>query len=124
MHDGGKNKVKANTAYGDVEANYDVMELLRIIKEIAFKSSDKKYNHQSAYFSLKSVVNIRQEENESATAYYKRFVNTMDICEVQFGPVIPQEIVDKVENYELMDEEQQEETEESEKQKICSTCLP
>ena len=39
-------------------------------------------------------------------AYYKRFVNAMDVCEVQFGPVIPQEIVDKVENYELMDKEQ------------------
>ena len=42
----------------------------------------------------------------------------MDVCEVQFGPVIPQEIVDKVENYELMDEEQQEETEEAEKQNL------
>ena len=40
-----KNKVEANTAYGDVELNYNIMELLRIIKEIAFKSGDKKYNH-------------------------------------------------------------------------------
>ena len=57
-----KNKVEANTAYGDVKLNYNIVELLRIIKEIAFKSGDKKYNHQSAYFSLKSVVNIRQEK--------------------------------------------------------------
>ena len=36
-----KNKVEANTAYRDVELNYNVVELLRIIKEITFKSSDK-----------------------------------------------------------------------------------
>ena len=30
----------------------------------------------------------------------------MDVCVVQFGPVIPQEIVDKVQDYEIMDEEQ------------------
>ena len=51
--------MEANTAYRDVKLNYNVVELLRIIKEIAFKSSNKKYNHQSAYFSLKSVMNIR-----------------------------------------------------------------
>ena len=101
-----KNKVEANTAYADIEANYDVIELLRIIKEIAFRSGDKKYNHRSAFYALKAVINIRQEENENPTAYYKRFINAMDVYETQFGPVIPQEIVDKVEDYEIMDEEQ------------------
>ena len=42
----------------------------------------------------------------------------MDVCEIQFGPVIPQEIIDKVEDYEIMDKEQQEETEEKEKQNL------
>ena len=119
-----KNKVEANTAYADIETNYDVVELLRIIKEIAFRSGDKKYNHCSAFYVLKAVLNIRQEKNENPMAYYKRFINAMDVCETQFGPVIPQEIVDKVEDYEIIDEEQQEEAEEKEKTKICSTCLP
>ena len=57
-------------------------------------------------------MNIRQEDHESATAYYKRFVNAIEVCELQFGPVIAQEIVDKVEDYEIMDKEQQEKAEE------------
>ena len=84
-----KNKVESNTAYGQVELNYDVVELLRIIKETAFKSGDKKYNHQSAFFAVKGVINIRQDEHENPTTYYKRFINAMDMCETQFGPVIP-----------------------------------
>ena len=44
----------------------------------------------------------------------------MDVFEMQFGPVIPQEIVDKVEDYEIMDKEQQEEAEEAEKQKFAA----
>ena len=36
-----KNKVEANNAYGNIELDYNVAELLRIIKEIAFKSRDK-----------------------------------------------------------------------------------
>ena len=51
------------------------------------------------------MINIRQDEHENPTAYYKRFINAMDVCETQFGSVIPQEIVDKVEDYEIMDEE-------------------
>ena len=62
-----KNKVEANTAYADIETNYDVVELLRIIKEIAFESGDKKYNHQLAFFALKGVINIRQDEHENPT---------------------------------------------------------
>ena len=100
-----KNKVESNTAYEQVELNYDVVELLRIIKEIAFKSRDKKYNYWSAFFALKGVINIRQDEHENLTAYYKRFINAIDVCERQFGPVIPQEIVNKMEDYEIMDEE-------------------
>ena len=57
---------------------------------------------------MKNLLNIRQEDNESPTAYYKRFINTYGVAEAQFGPVLPQEIVDKVEDYEIMDEAQQE----------------
>ena len=45
-----KNKMESNAAYKDVELNYDIIELLKIIKEIAFKSRDKKYNYQLAFF--------------------------------------------------------------------------
>ena len=47
MHNGGKNKVESNNAYGNIKINYNVAEILRIIKEIAFKSGDKNMNtHQ------------------------------------------------------------------------------
>ena len=32
-----KNKIKSNTAYRDIELNYDVVELLRIIKKLYLK---------------------------------------------------------------------------------------
>ena len=98
-----KNKVESNNAYGNIEIDYNVAELLRIIKEIAFKSGDKKYEYQSAFFALKNLLNIRQNDNESPTTYYKRFMNTSGVAEAQFGPVLLQEIVDKVEDYEIMD---------------------
>ena len=44
-----KNKVEANNTYGNIKIDYNMAKLLRIIKEIAFKSGDKKYEHQSAF---------------------------------------------------------------------------
>ena len=44
----------------------------------------------------------------------------MGVAEAQFGPVLPQEIVDKVEDYEIMDEAQQEAAEEKEKEKFAA----
>ena len=47
---------------------------------------------------------MKMDNNKSPTSYYKRFINGLEVLESQFGPLIPEAVIERMEDYELLDE--------------------
>ena len=51
-----KNQIESQAAFESVESSMDVAGLLRLIKDVAFDSNDKKYPPMQAAWALKRLV--------------------------------------------------------------------
>ena len=47
---------------------------------------------------------MKQDDDKSPTSYYKRFINALEVCESQFGPLIPETIIERLEDYDILNE--------------------
>ena len=61
------------------------IELLAAIKELTHNYQDSKYPITSIYKSIKTLMNIRQDDKEAMVDFIKRFRNAKDIMEAQHG---------------------------------------
>ena len=56
---------------------------------------------------MAKLYNVKQEPNESLMVYYEKFINMVEIAEVQHGPIVPIDLAKKDIDY--VDENKQEE---------------
>ena len=87
-----KNKVESMTDYKKWEEDDDVIGLLNGLKELSFSTVDIQYEYWIVSQSLKSVMTMRQQDKESLNGYYKRFINLVDVAEIQWGTLVPTKI--------------------------------
>lgn len=83
-----KNKVEAQANYEDIEKDYNVVDLLKSIQAVVFEP-DVQYDHKYTCMALKRLLNVRQQENESLTKYYKRFNGLVEVAEMNYGMLVP-----------------------------------
>jgi hypothetical protein len=84
-----KNKLENNSDYKDWEKNDDVIKLLETLKELSFSSKETQYEFWTMNQAIRNVHTMRQENGESLVAYYKRFINTVDVAESRWGLITP-----------------------------------
>ena len=94
-----RNRVEGTTGYGDVEKDTDVVGLLRMVKDVAFDSNDRKYPHLQAARAWKQLSMIRQQDNEDLVDYYKRFWSVVEMVERSYGKIVPVEIASREARY-------------------------
>ena len=94
-----KNQIESQAAFASVESNMNVAGLLRLIKDVAFDSNDKKYPPMQAAWALKRLVTARQHEKEDLVDYYKRFQGLMEMVERAYGDLAPAVLAEKDQAY-------------------------
>ena len=92
-----KNKLEARKDWKDFKQ--DPIKLLKAIKEITHNYQDSRYPISSIYKSLKTVLNIEQQEKETLATYTKRFKNATDIMETQHGKLNMSKYIKTLEDY-------------------------
>ena len=87
-----KNKVESMKDYEVIEENDDVIRLLKGLKELAFETVDVQYEHWTVCQSMKNVLLMKQQGDESLVAYYQHFNGMVDVTESQWGMMVPTKI--------------------------------
>ena len=74
-----RNKIEHFKGFSKAETTCDVIELLRIIKDIAFDANEKKYPAQQVVLALKTLASVGQYEKEELVDYFKRFISSVEV---------------------------------------------
>ena len=80
-----KNQVQVAKGYATAETGSDVIGLLRMIKNIAFDTNDRKYPVMQAAMAWKNLAKVWQQETEDLVDYYKRFMSLVEMVELSYG---------------------------------------
>ena len=88
-----KNKVESLDEFENLEDGDDVIGLLEVIKSLAYTTHKVQYEHWTTCGSMRRMLTMRQYDEESLAAFYKRFTNSVDVTEGQWGKLIPNKIV-------------------------------
>ena len=91
-----KGKLEGRKDWANID---DPIKLLRAIKELTHNYQDSKYPIASIYKSIKTFINIKQDEKESAADFVKRFRNARDIMEAQHGKLSMKKYIQTHQNY-------------------------
>ena len=84
-----KNKVESLQGYASMEKSDDVIKLLNGLKELTFKTHEVQYGYWTICQTMRKVLTMRQQDNESLAEYYKRFTSCVDVAESQWGTLVP-----------------------------------
>ncbi len=90
-----KNKVESVADYKTWERNDDVIKLQKMIKELSFLTVEVQYEYWTVMETMKNVMMVRQLERENLAMYYKRFINTAEVAESQWGTMAPTRLMKK-----------------------------
>ena len=96
-----KHRVECHEDYETAEQDADVVALLKIVKELAYGSNDRKYPVRQAVEAWVQLLFLRQDEKEDLTAYYKRFISLVDGVERAYGTISPTVVAEKDKKYSL-----------------------
>ena len=78
-------KVESNADFTTYRDRSDVLELLNLIKNIAFKGESKRSPKVSSVMALRSLLNLKQQEDEHISDFYKRWNNQFDVVSGIYG---------------------------------------
>ena len=78
-----------------------MVELLKLIKELSHQTTEVKYQYWTLTTLLWRLMNMRQGENETMAAHYKRFKNMIEIVEGQWGKLYPDKIAAEEADYDV-----------------------
>ena len=90
-----KTKIESNKEYKTIEEQNDVIKLIKLIKSLSHANIDVKYEYWSLSNAMVKLHHVKQELNESLMVYYKKFINLVEIAEVQHGPIVPIDLARK-----------------------------
>ena len=66
-----KNKIESMTDYETIEKDDDVIKLLHGLRELAFTTVKVQYEHWTVCQSMRRVLTMKQQDNESLVGFYK-----------------------------------------------------
>jgi len=86
-----KNKLVNNVQVGfeTLEDSDDVVGLLKMLKEMAFSTSGVQQPYWTLQNVLRRLTAINQGPSESVSNYHKRFLDTTEVVEAQWGQFYP-----------------------------------
>ena len=90
-----KNTVEGTVGFDKVEADHDVVGLLKTLKGIAYESNDKMYPYKQVAGAWKQLAGVQQQQDEELVNYYKHFTSILELVERSYGRVVPIEIAKK-----------------------------
>ena len=85
--------------YRTLDKNRDVVGVLKLIKELAYGDNEKKYPARQSVLLMKKLFKMCQEETETLTEYYKRFISLIESVENTYGKLVPFATVTKNEKF-------------------------
>ena len=94
-----KNQVEGHEHYDKYDEDRDIVSLMKIIKEMAFGGSDKKYPVRQAVEAWYKLMTLQQGQFESLTVYYKRFKSQVERVEETYGIIAPVKVAEKNPKY-------------------------
>ena len=94
-----KNRLDGMSEYRTLDKNRDVVGVLKLIKELAYRANEKKYPARQSVSLMKKLFKMRQEETETLTEYYKRFISLIESVENTYGKLVPFATVTKNEKF-------------------------
>ena len=89
-----KHKVEGSKGYDEMETNDDVVALLQLIKDLSFTNTNVQYPFFAVADQWRRVGLLHQFKDEPITTYYNRWMAHVEALESQYGPLVPNELVD------------------------------
>jgi hypothetical protein len=90
-----RNRLESTAEYKKAEDTNDVVQLLRVIKDVAFDADDKKYPPLQAMVAWNNLVRAWQQDGEDLTQYYNRYTSLVELVERAYGPIAPVKVAEK-----------------------------
>ena len=84
-----RNRIENRGTFEDIKRDNDVIELLKAIKQQVFDANERKHPSLRMVLAWKKLTGCRQCENEDLIDYYKRFVGMIEMVELSFGNIKP-----------------------------------
>jgi hypothetical protein len=88
-----RTKLEGKDSHAIMKRDYDTIELLKSIKDAAFKFSNEKYAPQSLHEGYKKFYTGQQDKNCSIQDHYERFKNQVQVVEHCGGSIEVHEVV-------------------------------
>ena len=85
-----KNCIEKLGNFEDIEKDYDVVELLKMIKRQIFEANERKYSSLWMVQAWKKLLTCKQNDDEDLIDYYQRFVGLVQVVEIAYGNISPQ----------------------------------
>jgi hypothetical protein len=82
-----QNKIEGRSEFIS-EIKGDPIKLMKAIKQHSLHYQDRKYEMAIVYDALRTMINLRQRENESLQEYTKRFKTSQEVMELHLGGCI------------------------------------
>ena len=67
-----KNKVESHKDFEDIQDRDDIKELMKIIKDFSYSTTDARYEHWNMVFAIGRVLKISQRPKESLHSWYSQ----------------------------------------------------
>ena len=84
-----KNRIEKLDTFEEMELKNDVIKLVAAIKQQIFDANERKYSSLRMVLAWKKLTYCRQFDNEDLIDYYKRFVGMIEMVELSFGTIKP-----------------------------------
>jgi len=90
--EGMKNKLQSDSAHETIDDTFDVISLLKLMKDAMCNAHDKKSPALQAVAAWKQLMMASQKEHESLLNYYKRFQSLVERVELLCGDIEPKRV--------------------------------
>ena len=88
-------KLKEDSNFDLIEHNSDMLGLLGMIKNVAFKVETQQYLFQSLHIALRRFYTTYKRDGTTMEQYYVHFMNQMDVVEYCGGNLGEQHCLEK-----------------------------
>jgi hypothetical protein len=92
-----KNKIESLPEYKKMEKDDDVSALLAKMKQLVYSTDKAQYEYWTMQATMKKLTNLKQQDKETLTDFYKRFLNQLEVTEAVWGKMTPETMHSKAE---------------------------
>lgn len=85
-----KNKIENLPDYKRMEKDDDVAALLQKMKQLVYSTDKAQYEYWTMQATMRKLTNLKQQDKETLTDFYKRFLNQLEATEAVWGKMMPE----------------------------------